>query len=181
MRTSKKVLCLLLLAGVIIATAPSTLWGDSAVSTEGLLAALQDLGIFDPNASGTKLSGPLTIYYQRVDSPGACPSGSDHEVNMFFTLRLKKGGDLFAFAGEKETVAGDPLCYFADLVEQLEHIANFVRCTVVPAIFGGSCPATAPPAFLKSATDITQDGQPLASGVDDPFYMSMEVELAVKQ
>lgn len=177
MRMGKKVLCLL--GAIVIVTAPATVRGDSAAPVQGVFSE-----ILDPNASGTKLDGPLTIYYPII-SPGTPCGDFDFVVNMFFTLRLAKGNDLFAFGGEMTTAPdGEALCYFGHLEEQVQHIANFVQCTVVPAIFGNqgpvACPGTsALPVALKSVTDLTQDGQPLAA--TNSFYASMEITIAVTE
>ena len=48
----------------------------------------------DKTAPGTKLSGPLTIIYE----PG--PNGVSAQIKFF--LRLRKGYDLYAFAGEAD-------------------------------------------------------------------------------
>jgi len=162
------VLAVLVLVGVIVASTPRALWADSAI-----LPGANIFGV-DPNASGTKVTGPLAIYYL-VTSTSACGSGL-HQVDMFFVMRLKLGTDSFAFAPAGPT----QLCY-ENTNAQRTAIEGFITNTVIPLLFPQS---TSPSWGLKSVTDFHQDGElqncTLSAGDCTSFWAGMDITLAVR-
>ena len=131
MGTKKKVLTFLVFAGMMLFTAQSALGGCE-------VAALDPL-IIDGNAPGTKLEGPLTVFYKWVSHD---PDGPAWTADMYWFLRLRHGSKFYSFAGGPEEVLfpteiltmppiiiGD---FFADIV-----IPNLYKCN--PEI-PGECP-----------------------------------------
>lgn len=164
----------LLLAGVILVASPATLWAESDAITGSFLP-------IDKNATGTKLFGPLSVYYEFValaPSGGTTPRGCiQFEVDMSFTMKLKKGATSYAFASPAPT----RLCY--ERHDEVAIIQAFFASTVIPAIFGCSQQPSpslppCPPFALKAVTDLTQDGSPQ---VAPPFFAVMDIDLAVKE
>ena len=139
MKTMQRAVSLLLLAGVIAVGIPATLWAESDAIGGSFLP-------IDKNAAGTKVAGPLAVYYEVVGiNTGGC---LPFEVNMSFTMKLTKGTNSYAFASPAPT----RLCYEAHGL-QVAIIQAFFANTVIPGIFGGS------PSFaLKSVTDVILSG-----------------------
>ena len=170
MRTTTRPLAVLILTGMILALAAPALWADSA-----LLPGANIFGV-NPNANGTKVSGPLAIYYL-VTSTTACGTAL-HEVDMFFVMRLKLGTDSFAFAPAGPT----RLCY-ENTNAQRTAIEGFITSTVIPLLFPQS---TSPSWDLKSVTNFHQDSE-LQNCPIDPvtqacksFWAVMDITLAVR-
>jgi len=90
--------------------------------------------IFDPyiisNASGTRLSGSLGIYFQVYQfNPATTPCGDTGPlVNMFITLRLASGKSLRVFEG---TALG--ICYY-NSTKQIEAVKSFIDNEVIPKL-----------------------------------------------
>lgn len=72
----------------------------------------------DPNARGTKLSGPLTLFYNQT------------EENLYYFLRLRKGSQLYVFAGQSPATN--------DWINQAQFdiLPDWFEASVVPYIFG---------------------------------------------
>jgi hypothetical protein len=88
----------------------------------------------DKTAPGTKLSGPLVIYYE----------GTGGLVDLTFFMRLKKGYNIFPFSGTADGVVYD------SIPEIQEAVDAFVSETVIPALFACTAGSDCPPHALKS-------------------------------
>ena len=102
-------------------------------------------------AAGTKLSGPLTIYY--------APSISSGNVDMHMFLRLRKGYSLYAFSTVYENVE------YKTAVQPVR-VMEFLLNEVVPELYcdpgdpkDSDYPAecTPPPFEIKSVEERVQD------------------------
>lgn len=178
--TMKRVLGTLLV-GLILATAPVAAWADSDVIVGGVVIPT------DPNASGTKVTGVITIYFEQTasETPPSPPCGIA-EVNMFFVLKLKKGTNLYSFAGQllSADVSGG-LCFSEDQASQFAAIRAFLGGTALRAIFDRpsavpvcSDTSSVPCYAIKSVENIIQNGdfqQP------PPYFATADIDLAVKQ
>ncbi|MDH3330025.1 MAG: hypothetical protein OEM01_12395 [Desulfobulbaceae bacterium] len=140
----------------------------SALSTQ----TTSDVDIInvDKNAPGTKLSGPLTIYFANYDSVL-------QTADMYVFLRLRKGYDLYAFSTIIPGVA-----YTASNIDILtDNINDFIENNVLPEIYGG----VTPPYAIKSTDQIVQD-DPLCNYCPGPpagehmNFTIMDIVIAVQ-
>jgi len=181
----------LLLAGMILAIAPSGLWATSAVPEPGAI------GIpIDPTATGTKVFGPLSVYYELEEvplptkknqpdplPPSASPCPSRIVVdNMFVVVRLQNGTGknvvekVFSRDFTKTSPVTLPIC-FENTAAQVDFVFDLITDQAMPFFFGSAiqpCVLTAntPPCWaVKSITNF------LSSGTG---AVSMDIELAVK-
>lgn len=164
MKAKKRALSVLLVAGMILGTPVPGLWATSAVPEPGAV------GIpIDPNASGTKVVGPLSLAYDFGGSTFDCPLFVN---NVFVVLRLKKGVDERTFNGDF-----GPVCSPADTRPQVTFVFGLISGGVMQHFFGFSinpCVETAgiaPCWAVKSVTSL------LSSGTG---AVSMDIDLAVK-
>ena len=120
-------------------------------------------------AKGTKMFGPLTIYYEEKGS--FCPDG-DPLTNMHVFLRLRKGSDLYAFSDVIEDI-----CYF-DTTAQITAIDQFIRTVVVPPLFGITTNAV----DVKSVEEVADCPEPMCFPVsmDGPYFTILDIEIAVQ-
>lgn len=177
MSAGKRALGVLLVAVMTFAAAPSALWALGEVPTPGAL------GIpVNPNASGTKVAGTLTLAYEFTalgDDP-ICASGI--RMKVFAVLRLKKGVDLGTFSDDIVTTITVPgpkkgttitltgIC-FEDFASQTTLVVNLIEDKVIPFFFPSSPSASFE---IKSVSGIVQT-------VGSPFEsVSMDIEIAVK-
>lgn len=140
MGTKKKALTFLLFAGIMLFTAQAAFGGCE-------VAALDTL-ITDSNAPGTKLSGPITVFYKWVsDDPE--PNDPAWTANMYWFLRLRHGSLFYQFAGGPEEVIIPT--NFIDAIRDI--IGTFFEETVVPTLYDPCDPAIlgdCPDVVLKS-------------------------------
>ena len=150
------------LVGAVISLTTSTLWAGTEVPTPGAL------GIpVNPNASGTKVSGPLTIFYDvRAVDLTTCDSG--FQIQKFFVvMALTKGNALATFSAEQTT----PFCFFL-VAPQVTFVQSFIAANVIPFFF----PATPTATFeFKDVSNISASRTP----TDTSTAVSMNVLLAV--
>jgi hypothetical protein len=154
MKTKKWALVFLLFTGIIFFAAQSAVGGCEVGDLDWLISG--------ENAPGTKLEGPLTIYYHCIEAdPNDC---EDYifTADMYFFLRLRKGSTLYSFAGgpEQIEVPGDLLSTTEDGVAW--KIGEFFDDVVVPALYPGcneTSPDSCPSVALKSA-DNAVDWEP---------------------
>ena len=168
-----------LLVGLTLATTPVAAWADSDVIVGGVVIPV------DKNATGTKVSGVITIYFEQTAAT-AIPPCLIADVNMFFVLTLKKGTNSYSFAGQllsADVLNG--LCFSEDQATQFAAIRGFLGGTAVPAIFGYSsavpvCSDTsgAPCYAIKGVDNIVQNGDFQSP---PPYFATADIELAVKQ
>jgi hypothetical protein len=80
-----------------------------------------DIFVYPSHYSGTKLSGPLSVYY--------FPLGSSC-YNMYYTVRLSKGHNLYLFSGSAES-----FCVSKDLIQESGDIIMIFLDSAVRGIF----------------------------------------------
>lgn len=145
MKVSKGVLILLLLSGMFFCAAQSA-FGGCEVAILDQLINLQD----QQNAPGTKYYGTITIYFEPAPISGSETPNS----NMYYFLRLRKGYNLYSFAGK--TVNIDPRA--SNLERQVNAIGSFFNETVIPKLYDCTTYEDCPVAFLKSySLDVSQE------------------------
>ena len=173
MRVSAKFFGLLLLTCVFVAAAPSTLW---AQKQGGLILTT------DPNATGTRLSGVLTIYYERLHNPfvralaDQCIVG---EVNMFFFLRLATQKQIFGFSGLEQSHRDAKLC-IEETTLQDAILRQFFRDKVVPLLATKGSASSPTAAFaVRSVTNVAQETQ-TGDFAGSLSMVIMDIEVAVK-
>ena len=161
MKTTTKILAFLMLCSALVFAAHSAFAGCE-------VSVLDDLILEGGNAPGTKLSGPITVFLTNVDEA----SGT---ADMYFFMRLRKGGDTYAFAGESTGVG------YASFVEQESVIEDFFKETVIPALYNNCLPGTTCPAVaLKSYDmDVDQDIEPLGYKSGLRFFIA-DIVIAVQ-
>jgi hypothetical protein len=117
----------------------------------------------DPNASGTKWSGDLTLYF--------VPQANDNVTTEIF-LRVRQGTRLEAYAGSVADVDyNNP--YASNSIQAA--VSGFVTATVIPALYGCLAGVDCPSWALKSVDQFIEDLQ------DSPMmFMMMDVVIAVK-
>src|SRR5882724_1677920 len=152
----------LLVALTVAGLAPAAAWAGTETPTPGAL------GIpVNPSASGTKLSGPLTIFYEVVDVPATtCDTGS--QVTRFSVVTvLTKGNTLATFSAESST----PFCFLV-VAPQVAFIQNLIADEIIPFFF----PATPTAAFeFKDVSSISVTHSSTAT----TFAISVNVIVAV--
>jgi hypothetical protein len=94
MKTRMFLLSLVSFSMIVFGAALPTLLHAGAETGGG---TLWDPFVGSPPFGGTKVTGPLSISYDPVDAP---PCGNDlPQANMFYTLRLIKGSEIYTFDG----------------------------------------------------------------------------------
>jgi hypothetical protein len=123
----------------------------------------------NPQASGTKVYGTLTVHYQTVCSysptSGFCYDNCYSDgVHMYFAARLTKGRQLYSFAGSAGhyDTSGqwilDTVC-LTDFSRQKDILFAFIEETVLPDISPGSTH------FDLKGVDLEVDPYDVAPGV----------------
>jgi hypothetical protein len=121
------------------------------------VAGLGDLVVLDSNAPGTKYSGPVTVYFHEE---------TDGTFTMYYFLRLKRGNELYSFAGFTANVDPSP----NELGAQVCIIEAFIKRVVIPVVeecSAGVCDdcdpcdtGDCPTAVLKSFSQDVAQGEP---------------------
>jgi hypothetical protein len=112
-------------AMVMSATQPVLLFG---ASTPG--GSPWDAYIDSSSYAGTKLSGPLSIYYEYTGT--LCGDSTFSMAYLSFTVRLSKGGVNYIFYGGSSE---EGVCtQYVD--DSGSEVLNFFNNVVVPGIFG---------------------------------------------
>lgn len=160
MKKTKLAITMLLLLGVILS------FYQEAIGALGTEVSIGSIPLtINPNASGTKLSGPLTIYYEMVaGNPLGCFMDTR---NMHFFIRLRKGSTLSGFSGK----GGGNVC-LENVNGQEQIIMNFIATKVMPTLFPDKPYATF---ALKSVDQIVED-----DGNGSPVFYILDIEIAVK-
>jgi hypothetical protein len=143
-------------------------WAESQVGDPGTFGIL-----VDPNAAGTKVSGPVTLSYDYevgTQRAKACPSGR-WVKNIFAVATMQKGNQIQPFNSNYVSAGLSNLqdC-FDNQDNQVFFLRNFIEQIVIPQYFActqGACPSYA----IKSIKNF------LTTGVGAGY---MDVELAVK-
>lgn len=142
-------------------------WAESQVGDPG------PFGItVDPNASGTKVTGPVTLSYQYEVVPASTCPGTRFVRNLYAVATLTKGNQITAFSSNYVLIGRPDLAdCFENEVNQLTFLKLFIDNVIMPGFFGctqGSCP----PWVIKSVQNFLTTG--VGAG-------SFDVVLAVKQ
>ena len=169
MKLSKQYLPAAALAAGVLLGIPAA-WAESQVSDPGAFGIL-----IDPNASGTKLSGFVTLSYDYDPGIGfaQCPITGRFIRNLYAVATLQKGNQITPFNANYTTAAigvnNLPACFEVD-ANQVLFLKLFIEKVILPGLYGcvpGGCPQYA----VKSVKNFFTTG--VGAG-------SMEVELAVK-
>jgi hypothetical protein len=162
MRTAKAAVIFLSLAVMILFTAHSALAGCEVAALDALITS--------DNAPGTKLEGPITVYFEGTTT-GIGPA------QMYWFMRLRHGSQFYSFAGGPETV-DLPNDYIARVPEVMQ---DFFEDVVVPTLYPG-CDTAEPPdcpnVVLKSYDmDVDWEAPGFDSGL---FYFIANIVVAVQ-
>lgn len=171
-----KMFVMLLLAGITISFAIPAWSALNTSVTEGN-AAIK----VNPNAPGTKLSGPLTVYYVQTGwttPPPGVPAKP--VVDMYIFMRVRQGNNLYPFSA----VIRGAIYEAADLQYQIEDFNAFIANTVIPVLYQGVSPA---PEFLVKVIDQdVQDNNTDFPGCckddngDNMWFAIMDITIAVQ-
>ena len=172
MKTKKWALTFLaVFAGMVLFTAQSALGGCEVSNLD-----------LDPlitgNAPGTKLEGPITIFYQPVDG-----TSGFWDANMYWFLRLRHGSKFYSFADGPEVVEIPTDLLSTDEGGVPFIIGNFFINTVIPALYPGCDEATPPDpgcpnVVLKSYDmDVDWDAQGDNGGL---FFFIADIVIAIQ-
>jgi len=169
MKLSKSCLTAAALATGIWFAAPIA-WAESQVGGTDPSA----FGItIDPNASGTKVSGPVTLSYDYTFSTQLCPTSGRFVNNLYAVATFTKGNVTQPFNANYKTFGNinPPLAACFDRQDnQVQFLALFITQIIIPQLF--NCTPSACPGYaIKSIKNF------LTTGVGAGY---MEVELAVK-
>ena len=167
MKLSKKSLAAAGLAAGLLIAMPVA-WAESQVSDPGAFGIL-----IDPNASGTKVSGTVTLSYDYEFSSSQCPDSGRFVKNLYAVATMQKGNQIQPFNANYTTAAigvnNLPAC-FDNQANQVLFLSLFIQKVIIPGFF--SCvPGGCPNYTVKSIKNFLTTG--VGAG-------SMEVELAVK-
>jgi len=100
MKTLKQVLIFVFLMGMILGVGqPALLYASEGAQ------AVWDYWVDTSAFTGTKLAGPLSIYYDYL--PSQYCNDNSPLANMYVTVRLSKGFDLYTFHGKQEICMGN--------------------------------------------------------------------------
>ena len=158
-------------AGMLIAL--STAWAESQVGDPGAFCIT-----VDPNASGTKVSGPVTLSYDyelNTDRANRCDSQrwvkNIYAVATMLKATVLKANQIQPFNSDYNSAGLSNLqdC-FDNQANQVFFLRNFLERIIIPQLFNctpGGCPGYA----IKSIKNFLTTG--VGAG-------SMEIELAVK-
>jgi hypothetical protein len=142
MKTGKGMLIFVFLTGAMLgAMQPALLYGSETGGGNPW-----DLFVYDKPFHGTKLQGPLSIYYEYNFAGGdfvyCGDEGASYMVTMYYTVRLKKQRDptLWVFEGSSQRSKPCGIC-LQDIVAQGAEINNFLgdivlgNISAIPPIF----------------------------------------------
>jgi hypothetical protein len=158
MKTKKWAIIFLLFAGIILFAVQSAIGGCEVSNLDPLLP--------DDNAPGTKLEGPITIFYQLPDGATSGPAF------MYWFMRLRKGSTFYTFAGGPADII-----FPSDLLDVIDGVPyileNFFNDTVVPALYPECTlnPDICPNIVLKSYDmEVDWDAEPGGEEFDSGLY-----------
>jgi len=174
MRFIGKAVSVLLVAATIVSLAPGLLWAGAETPGGGVIPT-------NPNAFGTKVSGPVTIFY--VLGNNLSCTGSQQEIIQYsVVMELTKGNTLLTFSGiQVPALLTTPktVC-FPGIADQLAFVQSLIAAEVIPTFFG----ATSPPLTFefKSATAPSPTQSPNFGDTNpntDSLAISLDVVIAV--
>jgi hypothetical protein len=129
MRNIGKAVSVLLMAAMIVTLVPGLLWAGAETGSGGIVPT-------NPNAPGTKVAGPVTIFYELQEDAINCPAalGNARITRFAVVMQLTKGNTLLTFSGE--SVPSTTLCS-PGITEQVNFVKSLIEGKVLPAFFGG--------------------------------------------
>src|SRR5215831_8631006 len=134
MSRTKTTVKVILIAAMALGTSASGLWATSAVPEPGAFGMP-----INPNASGTKVSGPMSVAYQITNSADpSCLSGRQVQ-NMFVVVTLQQGNIIQPFNRDFSTTSPPtaPFC-FDNQDKQVNFILGLVYQALASPLFFGS-------------------------------------------
>ena len=137
---------------------------DLALAARASEVAVDSIFSIDKTASGTKISGPLTITYEVL---GEGIDGCEISTRMQAFLRLRKGAGYNGYG-----MAAAQVCYEA-VSDQQDLLVDFIRDVVILKAF----PETPAAPFALKSVDLIVDG---GDGVTEPLFTIMDVVIAVQ-
>ena len=161
MSRAKTTVKVILIAAMALGTGASGLWATSAVPEPGAF------GIpINPNASGTKVSGPMTVAYSISTVDNTVCDSTRRVDNMFVVATLQQGNTVQPFNRDFSLTGTQPFC-FDNQFAQVNFILGLVYDALAsPKFFGapiGNCALDtngARPCWeVKSVTDPLSTGQ----------------------
>lgn len=164
MNRATRTLSVLTVAGMILAMGPSGLWATSNVPEPGAF------GIpINPNASGTKVSGPVSVAYDIHEDFVSCPDLGRRVDNMFVVLTLQQGNNIRPF--NRALDPSTPFCFPGDTNQQVTFFLGLIAEEVIPHFFGCAPGVNCPSFEVKAITDFLSS----SNGA-----MSLNITLAVQ-
>jgi hypothetical protein len=160
MKNIRETLSLVLMAVIAVFLLQAQVWGAAGEENQYEL---------NPNAAGTKYSGPLTVYFECVlnENTGQC---SDEVSHVYFFVRLNQGMryNIYSYdAGELQ----NGYDYWVPAFH------TFIEKRFIPDICTADCPTFADGRVaLKSVTN----NIPLQNGVDPSCFIA-DIVIAVQQ
>jgi hypothetical protein len=167
-RPGRLVLCALVMIATMLATFSTASAGGCETPTPG------DIGItVNPNASGTKVDGPLSLAYDVIGTDATCDTGL--RTAVIAVLNLEKGNALATFSAKAPSIC------LGDIEAQKTLIENLISNAVMASFFGAPIPfdATCAPGTwcVKSLTNIIPS---VTSDLSQRAW-SMDIGLAVRK
>lgn len=162
MKRASRMLSVVAAAGIMLATAPSMLWAGSAAPTNDPADFLAGFDVFDPNASGTKYDGTLTIAYESAVPPDGVSCEGIFYRNMYVVLALQHGNQSAPFTTQYlDSYPNSGFCGLdGERAKQVQVFIDLIRFNVKP-VFCPECTEFK----VKSITNFQyiQPGTPLSS------------------
>jgi hypothetical protein len=156
------------MAAAMLAAAPEATMGESAVPNPGEF--FQFTPEFDPQASGTKYDGTMTIAYVFADDPAGCSDSERRIDNMYVVLTLSKGSEVRPFNADFVSTQTAPFCFLGES-QQTQFVLSIIRNQVLPHFYAGCFPGSCPAFKVKSVSDFLSTG----TGA-----ISMKISIAVQ-
>jgi hypothetical protein len=170
MKTKKWAIIFLLFASIILFAAQSALGGCEVAALDALIET-------GGNAPGTKLSGPITVFYQCIEPDSNDCLDNRFLADMYFFLRLRKGAEFYSFAGKIEEVN------FPDFESDVANIQAFFDDTVLPALYPGCDEAGNPacPDIVLKSYDMDVDWEAPPANVEPGlFFFIADIVVAIQ-
>ena len=170
MRTKKWALFFLMCTGFILFAAQSALGGCEVAALDALIET-------GGNAPGTKLSGPITVYYQCVEENLGDCEGASFLADMYFFLRLRKGAEFYSFAGKFGGVD------FPSFDADVANILAFFEDTVIPSLYPGCDELGNPPcpSIVLKSYDMDVDWEAPPANVEPGlFFFIADLVVAIQ-
>lgn len=161
MQMKKATIAVLILAVMILASAQPAFSRGCEVPATG-----DPLIVVDKSAKGTKLSGPLTIYYELYDPDS--PSTSLCTLHIF--TRLTKGHNHYPFSDKVIDVEYNS-------IPAIQNAITVFFGSVITALFGSNIQGYA----LKSVDKVVEPDTEGIPGFNDGFYTILDVVVAVEK